>query len=390
MQTYIEGSQVPSRCGNSPADNPTPHFWCSRRITPMCCGASRRASCCRRRMPSSASIASLVALADSPVPVARAYALCEDPAVIGTAFYVMDYVEGRIFWDAALPEVAAGGRRAIYEEMTRVIAALHSVDYAPANLGDYGKPGRYIERQVARWTQQYRASETEPIDADGAAHRVAAATHSPDDEKPASSTAIFGSTTRSFIRASREFWRCSTGNCRPWAIRSWILAYLCMRYHLVGELFRGLGGLDPRRCRFRRGRVRRRLLPAARPRPGISTRLDLLSGVQHVSPGGDSAGRARTSHAGQCIERDRAGGGPQSAAAGRAGLEAGAAIVRRLIDSKDTSMDFSHSDKVRRLQVELSISWTRMSIRLSRCFMRSWRTTAAAAIPGRSPRSWRS
>src|ERR1700689_628860 len=105
------------------------------------------------------------ALAHTEVPVARAYALCEDPAVIGTAFYVMDYVEGRIFWDAALPEVEGRERRAVYDEMTRVLAALHTVDYAAVALSDYGKPGRYVERQVARWTQQYRAAETETIDA---------------------------------------------------------------------------------------------------------------------------------------------------------------------------------------------------------------------------------
>jgi hypothetical protein len=107
----------------------------------------------------------LAALKDSPVPVARVHALCEDPEVIGSVFYVMDYVEGRIFWDAVLPEVAAPDRRAIYSEMVRVLAALHSVDYAAVGLGDYGKPGRYIERQVARWTQQYRASETEKLEA---------------------------------------------------------------------------------------------------------------------------------------------------------------------------------------------------------------------------------
>ncbi len=90
--------------------------------------------------------------------------LCEDPEVIGSAFYVMDYVEGRIFWDALLPEVAAPERRAVYSEMVRVLAALHSVDYAAVGLGDFGKPGHYVERQVARWTQQYRASETEKIE----------------------------------------------------------------------------------------------------------------------------------------------------------------------------------------------------------------------------------
>src|SRR5471030_1313447 len=107
----------------------------------------------------------LAALECSGVPVAHVHALCEDSEVIGSAFYVMDYVEGRIFWDALLPEVAPPGRRDIYREMVRVLAALHSVDYAAAGLSDFGKPGHYVERQVARWTQQYRASETEKIEA---------------------------------------------------------------------------------------------------------------------------------------------------------------------------------------------------------------------------------
>ena len=107
----------------------------------------------------------ITALADTDVPVARSYALCEDTSIIGTAFYVMDYVQGRILWDPALPDMTAGERRAIFNEMNRVIAALHSVDYAAVGLESYGKPGNYLERQVARWTQQYRASETERIEA---------------------------------------------------------------------------------------------------------------------------------------------------------------------------------------------------------------------------------
>src|ERR1700719_2593750 len=106
----------------------------------------------------------LAALEGSGVPVAHVHALCEDSEVIGSAFYVMDYVEGRIFWDALLPEVAAKDRRDIYREMVRVLAALHSVDHAAVGLSDYGKPGHYVERQVARWTQQYRASETEKLE----------------------------------------------------------------------------------------------------------------------------------------------------------------------------------------------------------------------------------
>jgi aminoglycoside phosphotransferase (APT) family kinase protein len=106
----------------------------------------------------------LAALKGTAVPVAHVHALCEDPDVIGSVFYVMDYVEGRIFWDALLPEVAPTERRAVYSEMVRVLAALHSVDYGAVGLGDYGKPGHYVERQVSRWTQQYRASETEKVE----------------------------------------------------------------------------------------------------------------------------------------------------------------------------------------------------------------------------------
>jgi aminoglycoside phosphotransferase (APT) family kinase protein len=105
------------------------------------------------------------ALAGSDVPVAKTYALCEDTGVIGTMFYVMDYVEGRVIWDPALPGLTNEQRRAHYGELGRVIAALHRVDYQAVGLGDYGKPGNYIERQVARWTKQYRAAETEKIEA---------------------------------------------------------------------------------------------------------------------------------------------------------------------------------------------------------------------------------
>ena len=105
------------------------------------------------------------ALADTDVPVARAHALCEDPDVIGSPFYVMDHVEGRIFWDPTLPGMEPGERSAIFDELNRVQAALHRIDPAAVHLDDYGRPGAYLERQVARWTRQYKAAETEPIEA---------------------------------------------------------------------------------------------------------------------------------------------------------------------------------------------------------------------------------
>jgi len=98
-------------------------------------------------------------------PVARPYVLCEDDSVIGTAFYVMDCVEGRVLWDQALPGMTRAERAAIWDELNRVIALLHTIDYRAVGLEGFGKPGNYIARQVERWTRQYRASETERIEA---------------------------------------------------------------------------------------------------------------------------------------------------------------------------------------------------------------------------------
>ncbi len=107
----------------------------------------------------------MTALAGTDVPVPRTYGLCQDDAVIGAAFYVMEFVPGRVLWDPALPGMEPAQRAAIFDEMNRVIAALHTVDHAAVGLGDYGKPGNYFARQIDRWTKQYRASETEKIEA---------------------------------------------------------------------------------------------------------------------------------------------------------------------------------------------------------------------------------
>jgi aminoglycoside phosphotransferase (APT) family kinase protein len=107
----------------------------------------------------------MAALADSDVPVAKAYHLCDDDSVIGSMFYLMEYIDGRVMWDPAIPELKPAQRGAVYKEMNRVLAALHSVDIDAAGLSDYGRPGNYFERQVGRWSKQYRASETEEIPA---------------------------------------------------------------------------------------------------------------------------------------------------------------------------------------------------------------------------------
>lgn len=101
------------------------------------------------------------ALAATGVPVPRVHALCEDDGVIGSAFYVMEFLDGRIFWDQRLLGQSRDERAAMFDSMNAVIAALHSVDYAALGLGDFGRPGNYLGRQIARWSRQYRASETE-------------------------------------------------------------------------------------------------------------------------------------------------------------------------------------------------------------------------------------
>ena len=105
------------------------------------------------------------ALHGSAVPVAEGLLLCEDIGVIGTAFYVMRHVPGRIFWDPKLPELDAPARRAIFNAMGESIAALHAVDPTAVGLADYGASGNYLERQVSRWTRQYLASDAPPIEA---------------------------------------------------------------------------------------------------------------------------------------------------------------------------------------------------------------------------------
>jgi len=183
------------------------------------------------------------ALYTAGIPVARAYALCQDESVIGTAFYIMAYVEGRVLWDQALPGMTPAQRRPIYDEMNRVMAVLHSVDYSAVGLGDYGKPGNYLERQISRWIKQYRASETEKVEA-----MENLIEWLPQHIPPGEETSV----VHGDFRLDNVIFHPTEP--RILAVLDWELstlghpladfAYHCMYWRLQPEEFRGIGGLD--------------------------------------------------------------------------------------------------------------------------------------------------
>ncbi len=107
----------------------------------------------------------ITALYETDVPVPKTYGLCEDDDVAGTAFFVMDFLDGDLFWDPMIPSMTNTDRTEIYKNKNKTLAKLHSVDYRKIGLEDYGKPGNYVARQVSRWSKQYRASETDNIEA---------------------------------------------------------------------------------------------------------------------------------------------------------------------------------------------------------------------------------
>ncbi len=185
----------------------------------------------------------LSALAGTEVPVARVYCLCEDESVIGRAFYVMEFVDGRVLWEQSLPGMTSRERHAIYDEMNRVIAALHTIDPGAIGLGDYGRPGNYFVRQIARWTKQYQASETEKIDEmDRLIEWLPQ--HVPPDEETA---IVHGDYRLDNLIFDRE-------RPRILAVLDWELStlghpladfsYHCMGYHIAPDQFRGIAGLD--------------------------------------------------------------------------------------------------------------------------------------------------
>jgi aminoglycoside phosphotransferase (APT) family kinase protein len=187
------------------------------------------------------------ALAGTAVPVAGMQLLCEDESVIGRAFYVMDFIGGRVLWDQSLPGLQPAERGAIYDEMNRVIAALHQVDVAAVGLADYGKPGNYFDRQIGRWSKQFLASVTEPI---AEMHQLIdwLPAHIPPSARDEAQVSI----VHGDFRLDNLIFEADAP--RVAAVLDWELStvghpladfsYHCMAWHIPPGTFRGIGGLD--------------------------------------------------------------------------------------------------------------------------------------------------
>jgi len=186
-------------------------------------------------------------LQGTDVPVPKMYCLCEDESVIGRAFYVMEFVEGRVLWDQSLPGMTNRQRGESYDEMNRVIAALHKVRFAERGLADYGKPGNYFERQIGRWSKQYTASITQPIpEMDHLMQWLPA--HIPASARDESMVCI----VHGDFRLDNLLFHPTEP--RVLAVLDWELStlghpladfsYHCMAWHIPPGAFRGIGGLD--------------------------------------------------------------------------------------------------------------------------------------------------
>ena len=188
------------------------------------------------------------ALAGTAVPVPRVLHLAPEDSPIGRMFYVMTFVEGRIFWDPALPEaIDTDERAAIYDAMNATLAELHDIDAGTIGLADFGRPGSYFERQLQRWTSQYRASETDVVaDMDGLIAWLEANV-APDDGRVGLVHGDYRLDNMIFAHGAPRIvavldWELSTLG-HPFAD----LAYQCMQWRLPhASGFRGLAGLDRR------------------------------------------------------------------------------------------------------------------------------------------------
>jgi aminoglycoside phosphotransferase (APT) family kinase protein len=221
-------------------------------ITPKCAYVMRaKPGPVAKLLPSAHAIerefAVMKGLSGTAVPVAQMHVLCEDEAIIGRAFYVMEFVAGRVLGDQSLPSMTHAQRGEMYDEMNRVIAALHSVKFAEQGLASYGKPGSYIERQIGRWSKQYAASQTQVIpEMDRLIAWLPA--NIPSSAKDESLVSIVHGDyrldnlmfhpTEPKVLAVLD-WELSTLG-HPLADFS----YHCMAWHIKPGSFRGIGGLD--------------------------------------------------------------------------------------------------------------------------------------------------
>ena len=181
------------------------------------------------------------------VPVAQMHVLCEDESIIGRAFYVMEFVQGRVLWEQTLPDMTNTQRADIYDDMNRVIAALHTVPFAQRGLADYGRPGNYFERQIGRWSKQYVASVTQPIPE---MDKLMAwlPNNMPASARDESKVSI----VHGDYRLDNLMFHASEP--RVLAVLDWELStighpladfsYHCMAWHIPPGTFRGIGGVD--------------------------------------------------------------------------------------------------------------------------------------------------
>ena len=185
-------------------------------------------------------------LAGTDVPVPRMFGLCDDESYIGRAFYIMEFKDGRVLWDQTLPGLTNAQRGEIYDQMNQTLANLHKVNYKQQGLGDYGRPGNYFDRQISRWSKQYTASITTPIDEmDKLIEWLPK--HMPESAKQDLTSIVHGDFRLDNMMFAAE-------ENKVIAVLDWELStlghpiadfsYHCMSWHIPQGAFRGIGGVD--------------------------------------------------------------------------------------------------------------------------------------------------